>query len=124
MSVGKRKKTEQNTEARNAALEAVPHKLPPLKREEKDGKLYVTVQFSRPGWQRLLGAGETCQRTFGLDAYGRRVYESCDGTRTVKAVIKRFSKATRISLPEAETAVTKFMRTLISKGLIAMAMDK
>ena len=120
----RRKKGAPSTAARDAALSARPYALPPVKREEKGEKLYVTVQFQRPRWQRLLGADEKCERTFGLDVYGRRVYESCNGKRTVQQVVRRFANATRVSLPEAEMAVTKFLKTLVSKGLVAMVMEK
>jgi len=111
--------------ARRAALNGTPHQVPPVKSEEKDGKLYVTVRFRRPSWQKFLGAAEdTCQRTFGLDAYGRGVYESCDGKKTVKAIVEKFAKGNNVSLPEAEMAVTSFIRTLMMKGLIAMEMEK
>ncbi len=63
----KRKPRVMSPAARKAALKGQPHTLPPARREEKDGKLYVTVEFDRPGWQRLLGAEGLCERTFGLD---------------------------------------------------------
>ena len=63
----KKKQRTADPAARKAALKGRPHQLPPVREEEKDGKLYVTVRFSRPGWQRLLGAPNTCERTFGLD---------------------------------------------------------
>jgi len=110
--------------ARAAALHARPRQNPPVKTEEKGEKLYVTIRFKRPGWQELLGAHETAERTFGLDEYGRGVYESCDGKLTVEKIVKRFADRNRISVPEAEMAVTKFMRTLMTKGLIAMEMEK
>ena len=121
----KKQKAIKSPAARKAALSGRPHHVPPVKTEEKDGKLYVTVRFRRPSWQKFLGAAEdTCQRTFGLDAYGRAVYESCDGKRTVKSIIRKFADDNNISLPEAEMAVTAFMRTLMMKSLIAMEMEK
>jgi hypothetical protein len=123
--MGRRDKSPANVLAqRNAALDGVPHRLPSVRREEKNGKLYVTVTFDRPRWQRLLGADRECERTFGLDAYGRQVYESCDGRRTVREVIRQFSQRTRISEPESEIAVTKFLRTLMAKGLVAIELEK
>lgn len=101
-----------------------PHQVPPIRREEKDGKLYVTVEFQRVRWQRFLGADRICERSFGLDAYGRFVYESCNGKRSVRAIIKRFAHEMRVSMPEAEMAVTKFIQTLLSKGVIVMEMEK
>ncbi len=120
----KKEKTIKSPAARRAALDGRPLQTPPVRTEEKDDKLYVTVKFRRPKWQKFLGAEDTCQRTFGLDLYGRRVYESCNGKRTVNAIVKNFANANSISIPEAEMAVTKFMRTLMMKGLIAMEMEK
>lgn len=110
--------------ARNAAMRARPFQAPPVRTEEKDGKCYVTIRFIRPRWQRMLGSDETCERAFGLDPYGRIVYESCDGKRTVQQIIKRFAGKVHVSIPEAEIAVTKFMQTLMKKGLIVMEMDR
>jgi hypothetical protein len=110
--------------ARGVALKARAHQVPAVRREEKDGKLYVTVQFLRPWWQRALGAHDHCERTFGLDTYGRRVYECCNGKRTVDHIVRRFARETHISVPEAETAVTTFMKTLIAKGLVAMVVAR
>lgn len=120
----RRKIKVQDAGIRQAALRGRPVQLPPVRREEKNGKLYVTVRFKRPGWQRVLGADETCKRAFGLDTYGRKVYEGCNGKRTVEEIIRGFAEETRVSLPEAEMAVTKFMKTLIAKGLIAVEMDR
>jgi hypothetical protein len=123
--MGRRDKSPANVLAqRNAALDGVPHRLPSVRREEKNGKLYVTVTFDRPRWQRLLGADRECERTFGLDAYGRRVYESCDGRQPVQQIVRQFAKQTNVSLPEAELAVTRFLRTLLAKGLVAIELEK
>ncbi len=113
---------EEKKAMRRTALSGRPHCLPAVRKEEKVGKLYVTVKYMRPRWQRLLGGTETCERTFGMDTYGRRVYELCDGRQTVETIVQRFATAVRVSLPESEMAVTKFMRTLLTKGLIAMEM--
>jgi len=78
---------------------------------------------SRPRWQRLLGAGSQTERSFGLDAYGREVFEACDGKRSVRAINRRFAKAHRIALAEAEMAVAAFLKTLLAKGLVAMEID-
>lgn len=101
-----------------------PHRVPAVRQEEKAGKLYVTVPFARAKWQRLLAGDRVCERTFGLDAYGQGVYESCDGRRTVRQIVERFANQTHVSVPEAELAVAQFLRTLLSKGLVVMEMEK
>ncbi len=123
--MGKQRKGngQNKTIGRDTAMEARPMATPPARTEERDGKLYVTVRFFRPRWQRFLGADETCERSFGLDTYGRIVYESCDGKRSVKQIIKHFAGRVHVSQAEAEIAVTKFMQTLMKKGLIVMEID-
>lgn len=109
---------------RDAALNGVPYKLPVIRQKKENGKLHVTVELMRPRWQQMLGAEQTCEKTFALDDYGQQVYENCDGAVTVNEIVGRFAKKTKVSRPEAEMAVTKFLRTLLSKGLVAMQMEK
>lgn len=121
---GRKKRHVASPAARRAALRGRPFPVPPVRTEEKQEKLLVTIRFLRPRWQRWLGAAETAERTFGLDAYGRYVYEGCNGKRTVQSMIKRFARDQHLSVPEAEIAVTKFMQTLMTKGLVVMDMEK
>ncbi len=122
--MARRAKTASLPSRRNAALDGVPRQIPPVRTEEKDGKLLVTLKFRRPRWQRFLGADEMLNRTFRLDKYGQQVYTACDGDRSVRQIVKHFAKATKVSEPEAELAVAKFMHTLIVKGLVAIEMEK
>jgi hypothetical protein len=64
------------------------------------------------------------ERSFGLDVLGREVYEACDGRTKVKEIIHGFAKTHRVSLSEAEVSVTTFLKTLMTKGLVYMAVDK
>jgi hypothetical protein len=122
MMKGKGNKDHVRVAARRGALQGRPFCSPPVRTEERDGKLYVTIRFMRPRWQCILGADGTCERSFGLDPYGRIVYESCDGKRSVQKIIARFATKVHVSMAEAEMAVTKFMKTLLSKGLVVMEM--
>ncbi len=92
--------------------------------EREGGGLLVTVRLHRPGWQRLLGGGDTMEKSFGLDAIGRQVYDWCDGRSTVEELARRFARQRQVSVAEAEAAVTTFLRTLVSKGLVVMEMDR
>jgi hypothetical protein len=105
---------------RQQALDAAPVAFPPVRTEKKKGKLYVTVEFVRPHWQRFLGADKLCERTFGLDAYGQEVYAACDGKTPVNRIIDRFAKKHHIDPSEAELNVTTFLKTLIGKGLVGI----
>ena len=106
---------------RKKALSGVPVRLPVVSQEEADGGgVRLKIKLSRPGWQRWLGMSETMERTFELDSVGRRVYESCDGRRNVRSIISRFGHAHRLGRVEAEISVTKFLKMLVGKGLVAM----
>ena len=109
---------------RDTAMNGIPVKLPLKKSEEKDNKLYVTVEFRRPRWQQILGADEICERSFGLDTYGRQVYEACDGKNNVQKIVNRFAQKNKISVAEAEVSVSTFLKTLMTRGIIGMELRK
>ena len=99
----------------------LPLALPTLSREPAtDGGLRVTVEYERPAWQRRLGAGARGRRTFELDPLGHEVYATCDGTRTVGHLIRDFAALHRVSLAEAEISITSYLRTLTTKGIVAL----
>jgi hypothetical protein len=105
------------------AMQVTPIAFPPVRTEEKENKLYVTLEFVRPNWQRFLGADKLCERTFGLDAYGREVYHACDGEHSVRAIIQHFARKHRLDRAEAELNVTTFLKTLIGKGLVGIPLQ-
>jgi hypothetical protein len=109
---------------RNQAMAAQPQRLPTINcREEEDGGLAITVELEPHHWARWFGSNRV-RRTFTLDTLGREVYDACDGEASVRAIIRDFAKQHHVSIPEAEHAVTKFLKTLISKGLVAMAVER
>ena len=124
MAILNKKKKREPFMNRSRALSACPLKMPFLKKEEINGKLYVTVEFIRPKWQRMLGGEEKCQRAFGLDLYGQFVYELCDQTHSIESIMAKFADKHKLSIAESETAVTKFIQTLMSKGLIGIDMKQ
>lgn len=109
---------------REEALNAVPIKIPAIAKEKKHNKLMITLEFERPKWQQILGSDKKCRKTFALDNLGREVYELCNGKNTVLKIIKIISKNYQISIAEAEISVTTFIKTLMSKGLIAIQIKK
>ena len=110
---------------RDTALSARPEKVPPTHTEEREnGGMVVTVKLARRRLFRWLGAEGEVESNFGLDPLGREIYEACDGKSTVTAIIRRFARSRHLSLPEAEIAVTTFLKTLMTKGLVVMAIEK
>jgi hypothetical protein len=109
---------------RDTAMAAVPVQIPPRRVEDKNAKRYITVNFQRRGWQRMLGGNRDRERTFGLDTYGQSVYDACNGQASVETIIRNFARSHHLSTPESETAVTKFLKVLVSKGLLVMTLEE
>ena len=110
--------------SRSAAMAACPSPLPVKHRHEDGDGLRLEVEFSRPKWQQRLGAPSTCVRSFVLDRLGCEVYHYCNGETPVRDIIERFAGRHKVSIAEAEYSITTYLKTLISKGLIDMAVPK
>lgn len=107
---------------RSAAMEARPYPMPGIRaQEEADGELKILRRFERSNWQKWLGAPPEYERHFLLDPLGREVFEACSGKATVKKIVERFAVAHSLSITEAEMAVTKYLKTLMMKGIVGMA---
>ena len=122
MSVLMARKTELD---RDTAMSARPSQAPVIGTTQRpDGGMNVTVLVRRPTWLKLFGASEQCERTFGLDAFGREVFEACDGKRSVRGIVRRFAKVHPLGRAEAEMSVSAFLKTLVTKGLVRMEVRK
>ncbi|MBN1865831.1 PqqD family protein [Candidatus Sumerlaeota bacterium] len=110
---------------RPAVMKARPEQMPFVHRAtEDDGGLKIAVKLRANRLARFLGGGGEVERTFQLDALGREVYEACDGEATVEKIVRAFAKRHKLSIGEAEVSVTTYLKTLVSKALIGMAVDK
>ena len=107
--------------SREESLTARPVKLALAQKPEIDGGgLRLTVNLPRPRWHRWLGGTGRIKRSFDLDTFGREVYDMCGGGRNVRTMIESFASRHNLSIAEAETSVTKFLNTLMSRGLVGM----
>lgn len=112
--------------SRQQSLQAVP--IPAAIAEETplDGggvKLAVMVA-TRPMQRKILRLPETVKREYELDAFGREVFALCDGKNTVADILERFCKKHKLPQQEGETAILTFIRTLVSKGLVVVALNE
>ena len=55
-----------------------------------------------------------------LDRLGSMVWQMVDGGKDVGTIVKEFSRASGLTLQEAEISVTAFFRQLGRRGLILM----
>jgi len=99
--------------------------IPPVNIERRDnGGALITLMLDSPRWVRLIGGKSKVQRSYGLDRFGMQVYEACDGKTSVRRIVKRFAADNGLGQAEAELAVSRFLKTLMAKGLIAVAVPK
>ena len=64
------------------------------------------------------------ERSVTLDGIGARVWRWCDGTRTVEEVIDLFRGTYSLTFHEARAAVTGYLRMLIKRGILAVAIQE
>ncbi len=57
-------------------------------------------------------------RTVQLDEVGTFVWQLCDGTRTVEAIVKRTSEEYKMSRREVEISVTTYLQMLTERRFV------
>ena len=92
--------------SRKTAMQGRPMRIPPVKTEMRDnGGALITVMLDSPRWVRFIGGKSKAQRSYGLDRFGRQVYEACDGKTGVRRIVKRFAADNGLGLAEAAHSV-------------------
>ena len=88
------------------------------------GQWRLTVPLKQKTWMTLFvrrPLGLT--KTFELDDVGRAVWESCDGETTVRQIITDLAERHRLNVREVEVATLAFLKTLVQKGLVGIAVE-
>ena len=106
------------TPVRNTAAETVQH---------GPDELSLSVKTKRPrymvpplSW--IVPMKPT--RTVRLDRVGMQIWNLCDGRRTVEEIVDEFAELHRLTFHEARVAVTGYMRQLVQRGVLAIAMTE
>jgi hypothetical protein len=122
-----RKKPSESEYTRVGAFEYRPVKNVQVREETLDsGEVLLSYPVTMRPWfarltRRLGGPEEPVRfRRLQLDELGTAVWHLLDGKRTVRQVIRVFSKAHQLHRREAETSVTQFLRTLGKRGIIGL----
>jgi hypothetical protein len=58
-----------------------------------------------------------------LDRLGTLVWDLCTGDRTVEQIVDEFARRHRLTFHESRVAVTNYMKLLVERGALAMAME-
>lgn len=104
----------------------------PIKNAEIDevvletGELLLAYPIKVRPWASTLlrrfgrGGEPTSKKKLQLDALGTSVWNMLDGRRTVRQVVRMFSRKHQLHPKEAEVAVTQFIRELGRRGVIGL----
>ena len=108
--------------SRADALAARPVATEILRRVKlENGGQRITTVHRTTGYRRwLLRMPERVERTIELDALGVDVLDRCNGHTPVGDIVAAMAQGHGIDPPEAEQAVTAFLRMLIQRGIVAM----
>jgi len=106
-------------------LEAVPVRNAAARLvERREEELCLAVAVRRPRWMVppiswVVPLG--VERRVRLDRMGSEIWDLCDGERTVEDMIDEFAARHSLSFHEARVAVTGYLRELVRRGLLAIA---
>jgi hypothetical protein len=92
-----------------------------------DGGVVIRVPrapspLRRAPWRWFVGVG--AERRVVLDRVGAGVWGLCDGRRTVGEIVDVFAARHRLGFHESRTAVTPYLRELIRRGVLAIALPE
>ncbi len=62
------------------------------------------------------------ERRTVLDRLGTQIWDLCDGHNTVEQIVDCFAERHKLSFHEARVAVTGYIKNLVGRGALAMAM--
>lgn len=101
---------------RNAHVRTAPGAAP--------GEIRVELTLRYTGWCGLLARAlkPRTARRYVLDGIGREVYEAIDGVRTFEQLADAFAARHQLTFLEASGLLAQYYRTLIARGLVAVAL--
>ena len=94
---------------------------------QTDGELRIAVPSRPKAWWYHLPplnwiVRPPRERVLILDPIGSPVWDLCNGETTVEEIIQFFAKNHSLSFHEARVSVTSYLRLLIERGALAIAL--
>jgi len=97
-------------------------------REREGGCITLGIPYkSTPviAWlSRRFGVSGEGERPLELDEIGSFVWRMFDGRTTVREMIERLSDAYKLNRKDAEVSLTAFIRSLVKKRLVVLALRR
>jgi hypothetical protein len=108
---------------RKQALAVVPVRNPLIEWERKGNEVHLTIPVRDDRVARLFKRFVRSlpdKREVALDEVGARVWELCDGERSIDAIVGSISKNYKLTRREAEASVTMFLQTLAKRSYVGL----
>jgi len=107
-------------------MAAVPTRHPAVGLErDSEGRVTLLLPLPQGRWGRLLGRfmkiPQEVYKRLELDEIGTLVWDSCDGRRTVRDIVRGVIERYGFSRREGEMATVSFLRRLARRGCIVLA---
>ena len=105
------------------ALLIVPMHNPLVTWERENDEVVLTIPMRKDALAklaRLIIRNVPDTRRMSLDEVGSHVWELCDGSRNVGAIVQDVSSHYKLTRREAEASVTLFLQTLAKRNLIGL----
>lgn len=110
---------------RQQSLSAIPVRNEKIQVEMDDdiGEASLIIPRRDDWWVRLMSKVFFVPefRKITLDELGTFVWNQCDGSTTVGEIIQRFAKRYKLERKEAELSMIAFLRQMVKKRLIGLA---
>lgn len=95
-------------------------------REDDDGSVTLAVPTRRPAFlfppiSWVIRPPK--ERITVLDPVGALIWKLCDGSHTVEEIVKKFAVTHSLSFHESRVSVTTYSKTLLQRGVLAVAVS-
>jgi len=104
-------------------LDAVPTRNVAVRSERRGNALVLWIPLQRRWWTDAVSWALPLRnrKGFALDSLGEQIWQACDGERDVEQIIDEFAARHRVRFHDARVSVLQFLRTLIERQLVAVA---
>jgi hypothetical protein len=106
-------------------LDAVPMQNRAVRVESHGSTVTLWVPIRRRWWMRgplSWALPFRSEKGVALDRIGSELWGACDGERRVEDIVAAFAERHRLRFHEARASVTQFLRSLVERRLLVLAL--
>lgn len=92
----------------------------------EQGEVRITLPLKKTWWAKFLSTILLApkKKILTLDKLGTKVWNLCDGTKSVEEIINILCRDLNMNRKEIETSLLYYLKQLASKGLIGLGITK